>query len=64
MEAAYRQYNEAAIASGKSKGFFIIDMARPGHLTACLKTFQETVGATEDNWDAAFQVRHSAEVVL
>ena len=26
-------------------------------MTACLTTFQEAIGATADNWDAAFQVR-------
>jgi hypothetical protein len=25
-------------------------------MTACLTTFQETIGANPDNWDAAFQV--------
>ena len=28
-----------------------------GHMTACLTTFQENIGANLDNWDAAFQVR-------
>jgi hypothetical protein len=56
MEAAYKLYNQAAAAAGRDKGIFMIDMARPGHMTACLKTFQQTIGANEDHWDAAFQV--------
>mmetsp|Transcript_6775 Transcript_6775/g.16881 ORF Transcript_6775/g.16881 Transcript_6775/m.16881 type:complete len:520 (-) Transcript_6775:1033-2592(-) len=54
MTEAYKQANEAAVASGKSRGHFIVDLAKPGHLTACLTTFQETIGATIENWDAAF----------
>lgn len=55
MEEAYKKYNMQAIHEGKSKGHYMIDIARPGHMTACLSTFQENIGATEDNWDAAFQ---------
>ena len=54
MEAGYKLYNEAAISSGSSKGLFMIDICRPGHMTACLTTFQEVVGASIDNWDALF----------
>jgi hypothetical protein len=54
MQRAYQAYNDAARASGKTRGHFVIDLSRPGHLTACLRQFQERVGATDDNWDAAF----------
>ena len=40
LEEGYRQYNEQAVASGRSKGFFMVDICRPGHMTACLTTFQ------------------------
>lgn len=32
----------------------MVDICRPGHMTACLTTYQETLGATIDNWDAVF----------
>lgn len=51
----YRRYNTAVIESGKSKGHFVVDLCRPGHMTACLTTFQEAISCTIDNWDAAFQ---------
>ncbi|KAJ9517043.1 hypothetical protein QJQ45_002560 [Haematococcus lacustris] len=54
MEQAYRQANAAAVESGRSKGHFIVDLAKPGHLTACLTTFQQVIGASIDTWDAAF----------
>ncbi len=38
LEDAYRRYNEDAAASGKSKGHFIVDLTKPGHMTACLST--------------------------
>jgi hypothetical protein len=56
MEDAYARYNADALAAGRSRGFFVVDIARPGHLTACLAAFQEAIGASADNWDAAFQV--------
>ena len=40
LEEGYRQYNEQAVGSGRSKGFFMVDICRPGHMTACLTTFQ------------------------
>ncbi|KAI8470834.1 MAG: hypothetical protein J3K34DRAFT_451727 [Monoraphidium minutum] len=55
MEEAYRKYNLQAIHEGRSKGHFVVDIARPGHMTACLSTFQEVISASPDNWDAAFQ---------
>lgn len=54
LEDAYRRYNEDAAASGKSKGHFIVDLTKPGHMTACLSTFMETLKANTDNWDASF----------
>ncbi|EFJ51141.1 hypothetical protein VOLCADRAFT_87918 [Volvox carteri f. nagariensis] len=53
LEDAYRRYNEEAAANG-TKGHFVVDMCRPGHLTACLSTFMETLQASTDNWDATF----------
>ncbi|GIL48516.1 hypothetical protein Vafri_5023 [Volvox africanus] len=53
LEDAYRRYNEEAAAKG-TKGHFIVDMCRPGHMTACLSTFMETLQASTDNWDATF----------
>ncbi len=29
-------------------------VSRPGHMTACLTTFQSVIGASIDNWDATF----------
>eukprot|EP00879_Flechtneria_rotunda_P019553 GHRR01020540.1.p1 GENE.GHRR01020540.1~~GHRR01020540.1.p1 ORF type:complete len:440 (+),score=147.39 GHRR01020540.1:1011-2330(+) len=55
MEAAYRAYNLEARGSGRSKGHFMVDLSKPGHLTACLTQFQSSIGSTIDNWDAAFQ---------
>lgn len=55
MEAAYAAHNAAAVERGASKGHFMVDLSKPGHLTACLTQFQESVGASTDNWDAAFQ---------
>ncbi len=40
MEAGYRLYNEQAVLGGRSKGVFVVDICRPGHMTACLTTFQ------------------------
>lgn len=54
MEEAYRKSNQAALSSGRSRGHFIVDLAKPGHMTACLSTFQSKIGASIDNWDAAF----------
>ncbi|GLC35414.1 hypothetical protein PLESTB_000567000 [Pleodorina starrii] len=53
LEDAYRRHNEEAAAKG-TKGHFIVDMCRPGHMTACLSTFMETLQASTDNWDATF----------
>ena len=45
---------DQARASGKTRGHFVIDLSRPGHLTGCLRQFQERIGASDDNWDALF----------
>lgn len=54
MMHAYHEYNEHARASGKTRGHFVVDLSRPGHLTGCLRQFQKSIGATDDNWDATF----------
>ncbi|KAI3438402.1 hypothetical protein D9Q98_000834 [Chlorella vulgaris] len=54
MQRAYQAYNDTARATGKTRGHFVIDLSRPGHLTGCLRQFQERVGASDDNWDALF----------
>lgn len=54
MQQAYDEYNEKASTSGKSRGHFMVDLCRPGHLTACLRNFQECIACREDNWDAQF----------
>ena len=51
---AYRTYNEIAVELGRSRGHFLVDLCRPGHMTACLRTFQETIHCNDDNWDAHF----------
>ena len=43
MEAAYKRANEAAAANRTSRGHFVVDLCRPGHMTACLTTFQVLV---------------------
>ncbi len=40
MQAAYDEYNEHAAAAGNTRGHFMVDLCRPGHMTACLRTFQ------------------------
>ncbi|KAK9837250.1 hypothetical protein WJX81_001515 [Elliptochloris bilobata] len=54
MQRAYDDYNERMRSSGKSRGHFMIDLCRPGHMTACLRNFQETIKSNDDNWDAYF----------
>eukprot|EP00208_Stichococcus_sp_RCC1054_P006187 CAMPEP_0206139636 /NCGR_PEP_ID=MMETSP1473-20131121/6804_1 /ASSEMBLY_ACC=CAM_ASM_001109 /TAXON_ID=1461547 /ORGANISM="Stichococcus sp, Strain RCC1054" /LENGTH=525 /DNA_ID=CAMNT_0053533509 /DNA_START=135 /DNA_END=1712 /DNA_ORIENTATION=+ len=54
MQQAYAEANEHAVAAGNSRGHFMVDLCRPGHMTACLRTFQETIGCNDDNWDAHF----------
>ena len=45
MEDAYRVYNEQAAVTGKTRGHYIVDLSKPGHLTACLASFQVTSAA-------------------
>ena len=40
MQEAYREHNEHALAAGSTRGHFLVDLCRPGHMTACLRTFQ------------------------
>jgi energy-coupling factor transporter ATP-binding protein EcfA2 len=54
MQRAYNEENAALRASGRSRGHFIADLSKPGHLTARLRAFQAAIGATEDDWNAAF----------
>jgi hypothetical protein len=54
MQGAYDEYNARAQSTGKSRGHFMVDLCRPGHLTACLRNFQETVNCRDDSWDAQF----------
>ncbi len=43
MQDSYYEYNEHAAAAGHSRGHFMVDLCRPGHMTACLRTFQASV---------------------
>ena len=54
MQHAYDEYNERARATNKSRGHFMVDLCRPGHMTACLRNFQEATGCTDDNWESQF----------
>ena len=53
MQKAYDEYNEQAKHHG-SKGHFMVDLCRPGHMTACLRAFQNAIHCNDDNWDAQF----------
>lgn len=55
LEEGYRQYNEQAVASGRSKGFFMVDICRPGHMTACLTTFQVSKTPTHTGGTASVE---------
>lgn len=64
MQAAYDEYNDHAKSSGKSRGHFVVDLCRPGHLTICLRNFQERIKCNDDNWDAQFgEYWTSADIV-
>lgn len=54
MQRAYEEANAAYRAEGTSRGHFIVDLARPTHLTHRLRAFQDAIGATDENWDAIF----------
>lgn len=53
MMRTYEATNADLKAAGKSP-HFIVDLCKPGHMTACLKDFQEIIGCSVDNWDATF----------
>mmetsp|Transcript_36376 Transcript_36376/g.65081 ORF Transcript_36376/g.65081 Transcript_36376/m.65081 type:complete len:512 (-) Transcript_36376:403-1938(-) len=57
MQAKYDAYNAEAAASGRSRGHYMVDLSRPGHLTACLRTYQERIGRSMESWDADFSER-------
>ena len=54
MQQAYHEYNAQAQSNNKTRGHFMVDLCRPGHLTACLRCFQEAINCKDDNWDAQF----------
>ena len=54
MQHAYDEYNDRVRATGKSRGHFMVDLCRPGHLTACLRNFQEATGCSDENWESQF----------
>jgi hypothetical protein len=54
MQKAYEDYNERVVAAGQSRGHFLVDICRPGHMTACLRTFQEAINCREEEWDSRF----------
>lgn len=54
MQRSYEEHNAAERASGRSRGHYLVDLSRPGHLTDCLRTFQEAIDASPDNFEAAF----------
>ena len=54
MQQAYTEYNAQVQSSSKSRGHFMVDLCKPGHLTACLRCFQEAVNCKDDSWDAQF----------
>ena len=54
MQHAYDEYNERARATGKSRGHFMVDLCSPGHMTACLRNFQEATRCTDDTWESSF----------
>mmetsp|Transcript_15592 Transcript_15592/g.43626 ORF Transcript_15592/g.43626 Transcript_15592/m.43626 type:complete len:523 (+) Transcript_15592:89-1657(+) len=57
MMRAYELYNKEAVESGSSRGHYMIDLSRPGHLTSCLGSFKEGLsrqGRAAESWDADF----------
>jgi hypothetical protein len=57
MQQAYHQHNLEERESGRSRGHYIVDLSEPSHLTACLRNFQDAIGSTDDDWNAAFGAR-------
>ena len=54
MQHAYDDYNERARATGKSRGHFMVDLCSPGHMTACLRNFQEATRCSDETWESSF----------
>lgn len=53
MQRAYAEYNRKV--EEPSLGHFVVDLCKPGHMTACLTDFKDAIGAKMENWDAQFQ---------
>jgi len=51
MQKAYHDYNSQ---SENPRGHYLVDLCSPGHLTACLSDFQDSIGAKPENWDTMF----------
>eukprot|EP00892_Ulva_mutabilis_P002607 jgi/Ulvmu1/12347/UM089_0031.1 len=58
MLKAYREANEH-FHTNKQPEHFVIDLCSPGHMTACLKDFQDIIGSARENWDANFSEKWS-----
>lgn len=41
MMKAYDDYNRKAVESKESRGHYMLDLSKPGHLTACLSNYRE-----------------------
>lgn len=54
MQHAYDEYNDRVRATGKSRGHFMVDLCSPGHMTACLRNFQEATRCTDETWESSF----------
>eukprot|EP01023_Acetabularia_acetabulum_P069215 TRINITY_DN9976_c0_g1_i1.p1 TRINITY_DN9976_c0_g1~~TRINITY_DN9976_c0_g1_i1.p1 ORF type:complete len:537 (+),score=79.02 TRINITY_DN9976_c0_g1_i1:225-1835(+) len=54
MMNAYDAYNAQQLEKGEQRGHFLVDICSPIHMSTCLRTFQENIGASMDNWDSAF----------
>lgn len=54
MQQAYEEHNKRERELGHSRGHFMVDLCLPGHMTACLRNFQETIRCSDDSWDAHF----------
>ena len=40
MQRAYDEYNQGATPGGDPKPHFVVDLSKPGHITACLRNFK------------------------
>eukprot|EP00854_Cymbomonas_tetramitiformis_P021673 gene21673-26068_t len=55
LMAAYDKYNaESELGGRDKKPHFVVDLCRPGHVTSCLKSFQEYLGCGDESWDVRF----------